>query len=173
MAADPQLVEAIMEVLADPMNLPSTFWDYATQSWLKDAPVFPISQVFGFVQFTALSAPVVITTETIASGVYGDLATVGPTLTGLPDGQYLIIFGALVHTSAAGIASLMSVQPNSTLAVDSDALQSQAVDPVSCARAITKSLSNNGSNTLTAKYRSGGTGTYSNRWLLALKYANL
>lgn len=41
-----------MDVLSNPMDLPSTFWDYATQSWLKDAPVFPVSQVFGYQQTT-------------------------------------------------------------------------------------------------------------------------
>lgn len=57
------------------MDLPSTFWDYMVRRWLRDAPVFPISQVFGFNQsskgstlsYDEFSAPVSITATTEAT----------------------------------------------------------------------------------------------------------
>lgn len=173
-----------MEILSDPMNLPSSFWEYAIQKWLADAPVFPISQVFGFTQFTATPATSILTAETTVSTTYTDLATVGPTLTGLADGNYAIFFGAFLHNDTAGGGAVMSVKVNSTEASDNDftsvfpAGSSAYPTGGTCvSRVIFKALSNNGSNTLTCRYREAapatGTAKFSNRWLAALKYSNL
>lgn len=163
-----------MEILSDPMNLPSTFWDYSTRKWLRDAPVFPISQVFGFTQFTVMAAPPVVTSEATSSTAYVDLATVGPTLTGVPDGNYLIAYGALMQNSVSGAGSAMSIQVNGTTAADADWAQTQTNVLVSVMRLTTKALSNNGSSTITAKYRAGSnTATFRDRWMIALKYSNL
>jgi hypothetical protein len=176
--ADPNIVEQIYEVLSQPMDLPSTFWDYATQNWLKDAPVFPISQVFGFTGFVFQPAVLIGTTENVTSTTYTDLATVGPTLSGLADGNYAIFFGAAL-IPATGDAAFASVQVNSTPAVDADeivvavAAATPGVD-VSTSRLLLKSLSNGNQNTLTMKYRCQTTSAqFGSRWLVAIKYANL
>jgi hypothetical protein len=174
--ADPDIQSQIMEVLADPMNLPDTFWGYMIQRWLADAPVFPISQVFGFAQFTASPATDVLTQEATTSGTFGDLTTTGPTLTGLPDGKYVIRFGAAAFTTVTGTGALVGVSVNGGSITSGEYAEHGATSATSVVREVVKSLSNNGNNTLTLKYASGVGGTsvsFRNRWLVALRYGNL
>lgn len=163
-----------MEVLADPMNLPSTFWDYMIKRWLRDAPVFPISQVFGFTAFTAQSAPKIATSESTSSGTYVDLATTGPLLTLLPDGHYLFFYGAAHMNSVSGSGSKMSISVNGSTPVDSDATGVQTAVFVNAMTVSVQTLSNNGSNTVKAQYRvTANTGTFADRFVIGLKYSNL
>ena len=166
---------------AGPLPKVNSIFDFSADAlaqlrlWLEqNPPAIGISNILGFSQFTAEGASPVITQETTTSGTYTDLATVGPTITGLSDGQYVILFGSLASTSVAGTAAIMSVQLNSATASDNDLAQSQSTNPTSIARGIVKTLANSGNNTITAKYRTDGThtGTFSNRWLVALKFAN-
>lgn len=167
--------------VADALNNPvvhmlllQQFKEYMTQYMALNQPAIPISQIFGFDQFTVKPATKVNTSETTTSGSYTDLATVGPTLTGLPDGQYLILHGCNMITSAAGSGVFQSVQVNATGASDDDAVVTTSTQSASNATAIVKTLSNDGNNTLTAKYRVGAvvTGEFARRWLIALRYAN-
>lgn len=150
---------------------PQVLQDLAT--WIGQSNLnIPITSVLGFSQFTAQNAPFIVTAETTASGAYTDLATVGPTLTGLPGGMYLIMFGAVANNSGAGNQTYMSVQANSTAAVDADSCETSSATHQSIMMAVAKSLPV-GNNTVTAKYRvAAGTGNFFNRWLLALRYAN-
>ncbi len=156
------------------MDLPSSFWEYMIRKWLNDAPVFPISQVFGFTQYTANAATKINTTEATSSGSYTDLATAGPSLTNLPDGNYLILLGCQMTCSFAGAGAFMSFSVNGTTASDNDGCATGDDNFSSVSVASIKALSNKGSNTLTAKYRAGtGTATFATRWLIALRYSNL
>lgn len=142
--------------------------------WLEqNPPAIGISNILGFSQFTANSNSV-ITAETTTSASYTDLATVGPTLTGLPDGQYIILYGAASSSSATGTqTAFVSVSVNGATAVDNDGAENQNNAIASVARAITSTLSNGGNNTITLKYRStSGTATFAFRWLIALKFDN-
>lgn len=172
--ADKSIKDAVYELLANPMDLPPAFWQYATQSWLKDAPVFPISQVFGFTQFVGAPAPFVVTSETTTSGTYVDLATTGPVLTNLPDGKYLILFGAAISVTAGATSTFMSLSVNGSTPSNDDAIYTTSTAFVTLASARTKALTNNGSNTVKAQYAADGvrTATFLNRWLIALKYGN-
>ena len=171
--ADADIQQQVMEVLSDPMNLPSTFWDYMVKRWLRDAPVFPISQVFGFSATVAQTATEIATSETTSSASFVDLATVGPTLTGIPDGKYLIIFGASSKNTTAGSGAKMSIDINGGGAADADSTNCAVDQFVDVARFRTKTLANNGSNTITAKYRvTANTGTFANRSLIAIRYGN-
>jgi hypothetical protein len=171
--ADQDIQQQVMEVLSDPMSLPPPFWDYMVQRWLADAPVFPISQVFGFTQFAAQTA-VVATLESTTSTSYADLATAGPTLSALPDGKYVVVVAAAADASAAGVDCWMSYSVNGDSATDARGSRVATASIAGLSMFSTVSLSNNGSSTLTAKYRtSGGTSSFTNRCLFALKYGNL
>ena len=146
--------------------------DYITQSGIP----IPVTQIVGFSGFTAKTASIVSATETRTSSTFGDLTTVGPTLSGLPDGQYLLLYGCTswIGTVGAGKGANMSVQVNSASATTADQTVSQVGNPVSVMVARTKTL-NGGGNTITAKYASTdnvATASFSDRWLIALKYAN-
>ena len=176
--ADPDIQRQIMEVLSDPMNLPSTFWDYMVKRWLRDAPVFPISQVFGLTQFTVIPGTFISAQQTTTSSAFGDLATVGPTITGAPDGKYVVFHGCEAVTSTTGgFPARMSVDVNSGGASQNDECFTAGVEFVSIMRVTTQTLSNSNSNTITARYSVDGggtrTATFGKRWLFALKYQNL
>jgi hypothetical protein len=163
----------VHEILSNPMDLPSTFWDYMIRKWLNDAPVFPISQVFGFTQFTANQASV-STSESTSSVTYTALTTPGPTLTLLPDGHYLVLVAAFM-TDSFGNGAYMSPKVNSGVALDANAAITVSASGTSLIGASTQTLSNGGSNTIASVYRAGvgSTGTFQNRSLIALRYGNL
>lgn len=151
--------------------------------WLEQSGLnLPISNIVGFQQFTVQQATSILTAETTASDTYTNLATTGPTITGLPDGKYAVFYGAFGHNSTVGGGAVMSVKLNSAEAIDADALSvfpaSSIAYPaggVAASRVIFTTLANGGNNTLLARYRRGnaiGTAQYSTRWMAALRYAN-
>ena len=141
--------------------------------WLEqNPPAVPITSILGFSQFTAQLASV-STTETTTSTTYADLATAGPTLSGLPDGRYLYLVDVTSFNSAAGNACISGVTINgSAPADDTKSAINTGTDQVSAIGAGLATLSA-GSNTLKVQYRvNAGTGSFSYRNLIALRYAN-
>src|SRR5438132_8766379 len=63
----------------------------------------------------------VATAQNTTNGAYVDLATVGPTITGLPDGVYLIFHGAALVTGTADQQAFQSVSFNGAGPSDADA----------------------------------------------------
>lgn len=134
----------------------------------------PITQVLGFSQFTAQTATSVFTPESTTSTTYTDLATAGPTLSGLPDGKYVFFYGSAAKVTGAEEAG-MAIQVNSDAVNDTnDACVGQANAYQAMSIAVTKTLSTGGNNTVTAKYHSlaGASVTFARRWLIAIRYAN-
>jgi hypothetical protein len=169
--------DQVMEVLSDPMNLPSSFWDYMVRKWLQSSPVLPISQIFGFTQFTAQSAAVA-TSEATGSTTYADLATVGPTISGLADGHYVLLATSLISNSTGSVGSFASPSLNGSTPLDSDAAivvtSAAGVPQVTAIGASIQTLSSGNNNTIKMQYRVGaGSGTFTYRKLIALKYGNL
>lgn len=158
------------------MLLLREFKDYLVQYLALNQPPVPIGQIVGFTQFTVQAAAQVLTDESTASESYTDLSTDGPTLTGLSDGSYLVLFGCSAKVDTLlGETARMSVEVNGTAASDDDMILTGTSFGTSIGRAVTKSLAAGSSNELSAKYRSTDSGTnasFANRWLLALKYAN-
>lgn len=136
----------------------------------------PITQVQGFEAFTARSE-LVQTDETTTSTAYTNLATTGPTLDGLPNGEYLILVGCFAKASGgAAEGARMSIEVNGAAAADADSCISSSTGDVSVMRPTLKTLSSANDNTVVAKYRStdgGSTATFSERTLVALKYQNI
>jgi hypothetical protein len=164
--------EEIRQYLQDPLGFPEEYKGWLPE-WITQAGIdVPIGQVIGFSQFQVQAAPRINTSESTASTTYTNLATVGPTFTGLADGQYLIMFGAAALTTS-GVA-LMAIELNGAAASDDNsAAFTTTASGVSGAAAFTTTLENGGNNSLLAKYRTtAGTGTFAYRWLVALKYAN-
>jgi hypothetical protein len=155
------------------------FSDEALQQlrlWLEmHPPAIPVAQVLGFAAFTALPAPTIQpgVAETTNSLVYTNLATVGPQLSGVPAGQYIILFGALASSSTGSAAALMGISINGAVALDAEATgTAQTGGTTAVMTAVVKTLPL-ASNSIVAKYRvDAGTGTYVRRWLIALKYSN-
>jgi hypothetical protein len=126
---------------------------------------------------SAAVAPSINTAEGTSSTSYTDLATVGPVLTGLADGTYVVLFGCTVFGGGTGgtdFGAHMGIQVNSTVATDAQSVEVGTNDTgiqVSGSIAVSVALAN-GTNTITAKYRSAEDDDFplfSNRWLIALK----
>ena len=159
--------------LGFPEDFPPRF-----KSWLVDfiavnIPQIPISQIVGFSQFTANQVQVV-TSETTTSLTYTNLATDGPTISGLSKGTYLLLFGGIIENSV-GSHAFISVSVNGATPVEADAASAEPISTTAdfnLSRAVTKSL-DAASNTVKLQYRVGaGTGTFYNRWLVVLRIGN-
>src|SRR3990167_8443773 len=110
-------IAASLLKLTHALRLPKDTIGYLVERIAMDGLQIPVSQLSGFTSFTAQAAEIV-TEETTTSLTYTDLATVGPTKTGLPDGLYLLIYGAAMASSAAGNAVYVSVEVNAAAAAD-------------------------------------------------------
>lgn len=175
----PEDLALMQRVLAaaskNPNLIPPDFMAYVLDYIQVSRLQIPIGQVFGFSQFTARIAPDVLTQEATSSVTYTDLATVGPTLDGLPDGQYVILFGAAAVSNGAGIGARVSFSLNGGAAQDASSILVEDKQ-ASISRGIIQALHNGSGNMIQLKYRVGNVaniGTFQNRWLLALKYGNL
>lgn len=167
---DRKVYESLQKVLL----LPNDFKEYMTQYQALNGVPIPISQITGFAQFAPQPATDVTTNESTTSTTYTNLATTGPSLSGLSNGRYMILFGcALKHSAGAGNASLMSVSVNGAAPGASEHCSSEMTGYVSVNRALFKSLTA-GANTISCQYRvTAGTGDFANRWLAAIRYANI
>lgn len=174
---DDRKAALIQELFGDPNLLfraAPQFFSYIT-SWIEQSGIqIPISQVPGFTQFTMQSATPVAAEETTASDVYVNLATTGPSITGIPAGTYMVAYGSRAHNTTGGGGCAMSVDVNGGGAADADAAETfdTSDSSITIMRAVTVSAAN---NTFTAKYRRlGTTGTahFTTRWMIALRTAN-
>lgn len=177
-SADTEVPDWFARYFEAALSNPLLYVPKAFETWMTDRVAVagldvPIGQIVGFSQYTALSASVE-TLETTTSTSYTDLATVGPKLSGIPDGSYLIFHGCAARNTTAGDAAFQSIQTNSTAAADSDLAGVNYNDLISVARVAVKTLSNGGNNEITCKYRANGGGTagFARRWIVALRYAN-
>lgn len=135
----------------------------------------PISQVVGFTQFTAQYENV-SNSEAITSSTYSDIATVGPEITNLPSGSYLLIYGAYLEGQpSSNTVAYCSPSVNGSTPSDSQAAIQQALYQVSVSAASLATLSND-TNSVKLQYRRSTSGPYNPtatyRWLVALRYAN-
>lgn len=169
-----QVFRAFTKFLQDPTLYPKEHKAWLTSYLELNPPLLPISQIAGFSGFTAQSARV-SAGESTTSGTYA--AITGPDITGLPAGQYLVLFGASnVRSSVAGGIQYMGVRVNSTDPTDAEAAYAEASVGGSgssgISAAIVKTLTTK-NNSLSCRYRvSAGTGSYANRFIIALRISN-
>jgi len=162
----------VQRLLGDPTELPQIFRSWLVAYIEANPPLLPISQITGFSQFLANSASVAARQST-SSTAYNDLGTVGPQLTSLADGVYLVLHGYVGSPSVAGQQCYQSISVNGSAAQDADSCQQGYDHDISVMTAVVKTLQNGNENTITCKYRAqGGTGSFGSRFLIALKVAN-
>lgn len=152
--------------------LPKEHKSYMVDYLSMNQPLIPVSQLVGFDRFTAQLANV-LTDENTTSTSYVNLTTTGPSLSGLSEGAYIVLFGAQC-VPGAGEQGAMSVSVNGAAASDDDAAFSSATNATLC-RALAVTLTDPTSNEIVTKYRTnvGGAATrFLRRWIIALRYAN-
>ncbi len=140
--------------------------------WFEmNPPAVPITSILGFSQFAAQfnGAPgSVSTTSATPVSLSG-----GPSLTGLSNGQYLVLWGS-ASTGIAGTTDAQTyVYANGVASSTLTTTDSSGPTSVMCAEIVSLSA---GSNTLEVRYVSsaGGanTSSFEFRFLIALKYSN-
>lgn len=115
--------------------------------------------------------------QSTTSGVYTNLATIGPSFTVPLAGSYLITIGAFFFNTNTANSAFMSYNIGALAAVDADSVQITYPNATVAANTRTylnrtriKNLS--AGDTLTCKYRvTGGTGDFTNRILSVLPIA--
>lgn len=159
----------VNDMLRKPMGLPETFWSYATDWIGTNLPEIPYSGVVGGPE---ISYNVDNASTTRAATAYSGTS---PTLTGLPNGVYMVGIGCLMTVGAATGGGYMGVQVDSTEATDAESVQVQDVTAsISVSRWFATTLTSTGNHTLTARYRSNDTNTvtFENRWLMVIRISN-
>lgn len=132
------------------------------------------------VSSTPSSSQIIPDAESLAGVTsYGNLATVGPQLTDLPDGIYFLLYGAIMEAVASGSPTpsphRLSVQVNGTAASDTDSTWHRNGTETPTVMGALKTLANGGNNTITLKYRciDASNGTWQQRFLIALRVGSL
>ncbi len=145
-------------LLSHPLHFPEEFKRWMGDFITTNIPMIPFSHIFGAKLNIARSGDYIATSQSRVGAGYGDLATVGPQITNLADGKYLIAFGIKARQSA-------SLSYNSSTPSDDDAINANESNP-NGGRMIIKTLSNNNENTVCVKYKEG---TFQDRWLVVIR----
>lgn len=168
-----QDISLINKVFKDPRRIPDSFWGYLISYLEANPPVLPVSQIFGFQQFTGLSNN--SGGGNCTSSNPTDLG--GPILTNIPDGVYFVWWGAEIYNVTAGAAGRMGVKVNAVDPGLSDSAVSglyQTAINIARGREVTLNKIN---NTLACRYFNSNPGSetsvWSRPWMIALKTKNL
>lgn len=153
--------DKVSKYLASPLEFPDEFKKWAID-WLgQNLPPIPIEQLQGYVKTRAYANSTGTSSFPTSSTSFADLG--GPTITGLPDGTYLLIWGC----RASGNYGRMAVSMNGSTPTDADSvyIETGGTLTYSGVRIKLVTLSNvaaGGVNTITTPMRkdsAGGPGT--------------
>jgi hypothetical protein len=157
-------------------------------SWVTDyvsthLAVTQGSQIIGVPLLVFQEAPPIATPESTTSATFVDLATRGPELTKMADGNWIVIWGCLMENNAAGdVVGEMGVQPSWAGLSDSQVASAAVAVNLRCNCVYSRAFgaqgpaavdaTGQGNNSIRAQFRrqSGlGTPTFLNRWLVAVR----
>jgi hypothetical protein len=146
-------------LVSSPLFFPQEF-----KHWLSDfvavgIPMIPYSHIFGSHVNIARSIESVSASESTTAAGYKDLTTVGPEITELADGKYLVAYGATSR-------DYTSISINGSTPVDTDAIYGHEFNPAAAFMKVI-SVKENNLNTLKLQYK--GTRVFSFRWLFAMR----
>lgn len=154
------------QYLKNPILYPEAFKDWISDWYATNVPKLHVSQIFGFKLQSMKVAENIATAESTTSASYVDLATVGPTLTGISNGFYVVIWGCHASNSLAGQigVSVDGATPTGDLQMTVDGL---AGAMAAVGRMAIADLSTGDDNhTLQLKYKAT---SVQHRWLHAMK----
>lgn len=165
----------VERLLSDPSAFPREFKNWLPNYLEINPPLLPFSQIIGYNLNNAQYSYVDISTTTTSTG-FGDGSSAGPTITGLADGKYLVVFGTSAKASVSSHTVRMKVYANGSALGTADGAGTALTEFMSISQAVIGDLSNGGDNTLAGKFAvdvGGETGTFHSRWIAALRYSNL
>lgn len=158
--------DLLKKLLANPIEFPETFKRWVGDYFATNIPLIPYGNILGSKVNIAKSGDYIATNEGPATSAYGNLATVGPSINGLADGVYVILWGA--NTTGGAHEGHMGISVNGDTPVDGEAAGSAYSIPIAWGRLVT--LSNKHNNTVVCKYK-GGQQSWARRWIVAIRVA--
>jgi hypothetical protein len=136
--------------------------------FLQNPFITNINQIPGFQQTTPYVATTVAVEETRSVATYGDMNTVGPSLTALPDGMYMVSYSAAAKISSGTTRARINIGINGALpddTVTSLAYTSNVSGMVGIsATSSVRIQGQTGGNTIKLMYAIGVGGTGTGMW---------
>jgi len=153
-------------LLSGTIFFPDGFKTWVTDWFATNVPLIPYTHFLGARLNIARSGDFIATDESTASATYANLSTIGPSISGIADGDYLVMFGAF----STGQGSVCSREINGAAADDAFGIW-QNESAAALARGDIVSLKNNNNSSIVLKYRKdgGGSANFSNRWLVIIR----
>ncbi len=137
--------------------------------WIEQAGIaIPVNRLVGFTQFVPQGNKG--SGGSTGSTTYTTVGT-GPSLSGLPPGKYLLMFGVSASNGASDSRMAVSVNGDTPTDADSAYIVAGATNKFGMSARLVTLTAN--SNSLAGKFKavSGGTSSFSDPWLLAVRYA--
>ncbi len=181
--SDPsQLRDHLNTLLSDPTLLPDKFLNWLPNHLTLNPPDINIDQINGYQENSSSGAQTITVEETTTSASYTNLTTLGPTLTKLEDGLYVVSYGMSAKINNVNTRAKANIAING-FASDANSPQvytSNAGGMVGCSATATVRLEGGvAGNTLQLQYAVGvaggtpaNTGTFGQRYLNASRIAN-
>lgn len=165
---DEQQRDLLKRLLANPIEFPDKFKQWIGDYFAMNVPLIPYSGLLGSRLNIAKSGDYIATTEGVGASAYGDIpgGTVGPSILGLADGVYAVVWGAT--TTGGAHVGRMGVSVNGDTPVDGEAAGSADDQTISFGRLIT--LKNNNNSTIVCKYK-GTQQNWGRRWIVVIRVA--
>ena len=182
---DIALMQRVLRAAAQNPNLiPDIFMPYVVDFVQTSRLQIPIGQVPGFAQFTPTFLRTPKTPVSITATSASALPDTDFRLTGLPDGRYVILFGANMEITSVGaignyLTLTLSGSPGafndggSLTTVVHTALGIESLAGISTWIASNAALGGSNFLQLLAFITGSPTALIGDRWVLALRYANL
>lgn len=162
--------QQVRRLLQFPEEFPPEFKEWLLDYLAVNIPQIPIGNIMGFSQYQAVVGTRVDGQGSTSSTSYVDLDGGHPIITGLGAGDYLVMHGCAIESSANNITARQTVKYNNETALSDNAIMSDSQQIVSSSRIVTKTFTNN-NNQIKCQYavEGAGTGFFQLRWLIALK----
>lgn len=171
----PEEVATLKKVFSSPLDIPAE-WKAWIVSYLEaNPPQIPIAQILGFSAFTATYAEQAISNAITVANAWQTLANTGPDMLSLPKGSYVLLYGCNYDASGGADGYMGYCINGAAVPTGYTYVQPTAAQRFNLMRGSLADLPNDSTpNTVTFKYQATQVGpSFSKRWALALKYANL
>lgn len=169
----PEERSTLQRLLSAPEEFPREFGSWIS-AYLAVNGELDKRQINGVSNFSVYPADEVVDEDSVSSTSFGDLSHVGPSLTGLKNGLYIVQFGGLARAGDAdGSYAIETISVNGT--VTSDEIWAGA-NFSSVSKTAHVALTQGNNNSIVAKYRRfGGAAavTWRQRWMVAIRYGTL
>lgn len=156
----------LQKLLSNPLEFPKEFKEWVSDYFATNVPLIPYGTFLGSKLNIAKSGDYIATSQGPGGLAYGDLATVGPSIIGIADGVYVVIWGAT--TTGGEHPGNMAISVNGDTPVDSQSAGSAESQTIASSRLVT--LKNDNNSTIVCKYK-GTQQNWGNRWIVLVRVA--